>query len=199
VYLVTNRLRHCTVLFLIYCVLQIVILRGGLAQVMPRKKRLDICTKCEKAVHPAITAVKAGHINCLATAYKDLGVINERDDYGATPIHYAARYGKLKCLEWLVNRSGVSPNAASSSGSTAAHDAASKGHLDCLRYLILNTNCVASDRTYEGATVFHIACRFGRASCVKFLLEEAECTPSDKGTSNVTPVHICAAHSKCVC
>ena len=161
-----------------------------------RKKKLDICSKCERSPRPAITAAKSGHVNCLSTAYKDLGVLNERDDYGATPIHYAARFGKLNSLEWLVNCSGVSPNAASSSGSTAAHEAASKGHLDCLRYLILNTNCSAQDRTYEGATVFHMACRYGRSNCVTFLLEQAECSPSDKGTSNVTPVHICAAHGE---
>ena len=86
-----------------------------------KKQKLEICTECNKSVHPGIEAARSGHEQCLITAYRELGVFNERDNFGATPIHYAARYGHLACLKWLVENSGVSSNAVSvvSSGSFA--------------------------------------------------------------------------------
>ena len=160
---------------------------------MPKKKKLDICRECRRSARPAINAAKLGHANCLTTAYRELGVFNERDNFGATPIHFAARNGKLDCLAWLVTRSGVSPNAVSRNGATAAHDAAAMGHLECLQYLLKRTKCSAHDTTTEGATVLHMACRFGRLAIVEWLMEYSGSSPSEKGANDVTPVHLCAA------
>ena len=162
-----------------------------------KKKQLDICAECKRASKPAIHAAKLGHAKCLTTAYRELGVFNERDNFGATPIHFAARFGQLECLEWLVTRSGVSPNAVTRTGATAAHDAAATGHLNCLEYLLKNTKCDVQDTTSEGATVLHLACSFGRIEVVKWLMDYLGSSPSEKGANNVTPVHLCAAKSKC--
>ncbi len=161
-----------------------------------KRKRLEICSECKQSTKPAINAAKLGHAQCLTTAYRDLGAFNERDDYGATPIHFAARFGKLECLEWLVTRSGVSPNAVSRNGATAAHDAAAMGHVGCLQYLLKSTKCSVHDTTSEGATVLHMACRFGRLDVVKWLMEFTDCTSGEKGANNVTPVHLCAAKGR---
>ena len=161
-----------------------------------KRKKLDICKECQKANKPAINAAKLGHTACLTTAYRELGVLNERDDFGATPIHYAARNGKLECLVWLITRSGISPNAGSKNGATAAHDAAAMGHLNCLQYLLNNTRCSARDSTLEGATVLHMACRFGRLEVVKWLMDYSGSSPGEKGANDVTPVHLCAAKGK---
>lgn len=161
-----------------------------------KKKKLDICHDCKRASTPAIKAASLGHTNCLVTAYRELGAFNERDDYGATPIHFAARFGKLDCLEWLVLRSGVSPNAVTVNGNTAAHDAAATGHVDCLKYLLERTKCSVADVTSEGASVLHMASRFGKTEVVKWLVENAGCLPGDKGANDVTPVHLSAARSK---
>lgn len=163
-----------------------------------KKKQLDICTECKRSSKPAIHAAKLGHTKCLTTAYRELGVFNERDNFGATPIHFAARFGQLECLKWLVTRSGVSPNAVTRTGSTAAHDAAATGHLNCLEYLLQNTKCDVQDTTSEGATVLHLACSFGRIEVVKWLMDYLGSSPSEKGANNVTPVHLCAAKSKCL-
>ena len=163
-----------------------------------KKKQLDICAECKRASKPAIHAAKFGHTKCLTTAYRELGVFNERDNFGATPIHFAARFGQLDCLKWLVTRSGVSPNAVTRTGSTAAHDAAATGHLNCLEYLLKNTKCDVQDTTSEGATVLHLACSFGRIEVVKWLMDYLGSSPSEKGANNVTPVHLCAAKSKCM-
>lgn len=161
-----------------------------------KKKEINICPNCNKSKRPAINAARLGHENCLIVAYRVLGVLNQRDDYGATPIHYAARHGKVDCLHWLVVNSGISPNAAARNGATAAHDAAAMGHLNCLKYLLENTQCSPTDATTEGATVLHIACRFGQAKVTEWLLENSVALPCEKGVNDVTPLHICAAKSK---
>lgn len=163
-----------------------------------RKKTLDICKDCKHDATPAIKAASLGHTNCLVTAYRELGVFNERDDFGATPIHFAARHGMLDCLEWLVIRSGVSPNAVTVNGNTAAHDAAATGHVDCLKYLLEKTKCSVGDTTSEGATALHLASRFGQTQVVQWLVENAGCLPGDKGANKVTPVHLCAAKSELI-
>lgn len=164
---------------------------------LKRKKKAStgICHHCNKSKRPAINAARLGHENCLITAYRTLGGLNETDDYGATPIHYAARSGKLDCLKWLVQNSGISSNAVAKNGSTAAHDAAAMGHLECLKYLIESTQCSVLDTTSEGATVLHIACRFGQKTITNWLLESTAAVSSEKGANGVTPVHICAAKS----
>ena len=158
-------------------------------------KKKGICRECSKAKFPAISAARLGHEGCLVTAYRVLGVFNERDSYGATPIHYSARNGQLDCLKWLVKHSGISPRAAAKNGTTAAHDAAAMGHLTCLQFLLDETRCSAQDRTNEGATVLHMACRFGHVGVTRWLQEKSLSSPSEKGDNGVTPVHLCAAKS----
>jgi ankyrin repeat protein len=161
---------------------------------MGKKGRL--CVLCGESRTPALSAAMVGHVDCLQEAYKSFSVLNERDRFGATPIHYAARHGQLECLMWLVENSNVSPNAAARNGSTPAHDAAATGNVECLRYLLDNTKCSTLERTIEGATVLHMACRFGRVHAVRWLIDNAGASPSDKGANDVTPVHLCAAKSK---
>ncbi|XP_065840770.1 uncharacterized protein [Oscarella lobularis] len=162
-------------------------------------KRGRICQTCIDSRTSALSAAMSGHLQCLQEAYRSLNVLNERDRFGATPIHYAARHGQLECLRWLVEHSGVSPNAAARNGSTPAHDAAATGYLECLKYLLVNTKCGVHDRTVEGATVLHMACRFGREDVVCWLIDYGNASPSDKGANGVTPVHLCAAKNAFSC
>lgn len=167
---------------------------------MAESAEVDICSECKSASRSAIQAAKRGHTRCLTTAFNQLGASSQRDEYGATPIHYAARFGKLECLKWLIKNTKVTPNAKSMNGDTAAHDAAAMGNLDCLEYLLKNTKCSVDDTTVDGATVLHFACTFGRLAVVKWLMTYAGSTPSDKGNDGITPVHLCAARSKfCIC
>ena len=156
----------------------------------------DICSECRSASKSALNAAKRGHTQCLMAAYNQLRASNQKDEYGATPIHYAARFGRLDCLKWLIRNSKVSTNAKSMNGDTAAHDAAAMGNLVCLEYLLKNTKCSVDDRTVDGATVLHFACTFGRVEVIKWLMSNAGSTPSDKGHDNITPVHLCAAKSE---
>lgn len=158
--------------------------------------KTEVCSECKSASKPALHAAKRGHTRCLTEAFNQSGVFNQKDEFGATAIHFAARFGNLECLKWLVRNSRVLPNAKSMNGDTAAHDAAAMGHLDCLEYLLKSTKCSVDDTTVDGATVLHFACTFGRLEVIKWLMTNAGSTPSDKGNDNITPVHLCAAKSK---
>ena len=163
---------------------------------MSETLQAEICSECKCASKSALNAAKRGHKSCLTVAYNQLGGSNQRDEYGATPIHLAARFGRLDCLKWLVRNSKVLPNAKSMNGDTAAHDAAAMGNLDCLVYLLKHTKCSVDDTTVDGATVLHFACTFGRLEVMKWLMTNAGSTPSDKGNDDITPIHLCAAKSK---
>ena len=78
------------------------------------------------------------------------------DKFGATPVHYAARAGKVDCLRWLVQTAGVSGSKPANNGATPAHDAAATGQLDCLQWLIKNGGCSATTRDSCGATPLHL-------------------------------------------
>ncbi len=105
----------------------------------------------------ALSAASKGDLNTLKSI-KDQNVnLSEcSDKFGATPVHYAARAGKVDCLRWLIQTAGVSGNKPANNGATPAHDAAATGQLDCLQWLIQNGGCSASDTDSCGATPLHL-------------------------------------------
>ena len=94
---------------------------------------------------------------------KDLNTIV--DKFGATPVHYAARAGKVDCLRWLVQTAGLSGNKSANNGATPAHDAAAMGQLDCLQWLVQYGGCNAVERDSCGATPLHLGKVGGAHSC----------------------------------
>ncbi len=78
------------------------------------------------------------------------------DKYGATPVHYACRAGKVNCVRWLVETAGLSGTKPASNGATPAHDAAATGKLECLQWLIEDGQCSETERDACGATPLHL-------------------------------------------
>ena len=48
---------------------------------------------------------------------------------GMGPIHAAAQAGQLRCLVWMVEVAGISPNHQAKDGATPAHFAAASGQV----------------------------------------------------------------------
>ncbi len=48
---------------------------------------------------------------------------------GMAPVHAAAQAGQVACLQWLVERAGVSPRHKADDGATPAHFAAAGGQV----------------------------------------------------------------------
>ena len=62
--------------------------------------------------------------------------LDVRDHKGNSPIHWAARAGRLENLKLLVEEAGVNPKQRNNGGLSPLHLAASSGHLGIVRYLI---------------------------------------------------------------
>ncbi|KAI0602826.1 ankyrin repeat-containing domain protein [Biscogniauxia sp. FL1348] len=111
---------------------------------------------------------------CLATVhllaeYDDL--VQERDQYGKTALHKAAKMGWQDVVEYLLVHCNAELEAADARNRTPLHVAARMGHIDTVRYLLKSgANFMAE--TFSGCTpVFH-ACFNGQDEVAVVLLQE---------------------------
>ena len=118
---------------------------------------LRIHGRVNMALHTkALSAASKGDLETLRSLKARLNLSECCDKFGASPVHYAARAGKVDCLRWLIQTAGVSGNKSANNGATPAHDAAATGQLDCLQWLIENGGCSANGRDACRATPLHL-------------------------------------------
>ncbi|KAI3356811.1 hypothetical protein L3Q82_003472 [Scortum barcoo] len=136
-----------------------------------------------------------------------------RDVLGASPVHHAARAGKLTCLRFLVEEAGLPGNCLANNGASPAHDAAATGNLACLQWLLSQGGCrpeppppspslsltsptgssASRHRDSSGATVLHLASRFSHHEVTDWLLKSGEVDPGASTDTGALPVHYAAA------
>ena len=128
----------------------------------------------------ALSAAAKGDLATLKALRDQIDLNQTTDKFGATPVHYAARAGKVGCIRWMVQSAGLSGNRPANNGATPAHDAAATGQLDCLQWLVQSGGCGATGRDSCGATPLHLGkvggaptvhtgvhvCNVGRRSCI---------------------------------
>ena len=94
----------------------------------------------------------------------------ERDISGSILLHFAAIWGELEILKYLVEDIGCNPATQDDKLYTALHFSAFHGHLNTVQYLVdqcqLDTTAVNDDGHYA----LHLACRGGHLQIVKYLL-----------------------------
>lgn len=61
--------------------------------------------------------------------------MQDQDSGGATPLHLAARFGRVEAVHWLLSH-GDGAEVETNCGALPAHYAAAKGDLTCLKLLI---------------------------------------------------------------
>ena len=109
----------------------------------------------------ALSAAAKGDLSTLKALQEQMDINKVRDKFGATPVHYSARAGKVDCLRWLVQMAGLSGNKPANNGATPAHDAAATGQLDCLQWLVQYGGCISTSRDSCGATPLHLGKTWG--------------------------------------
>ena len=89
--------------------------------------------------------------------HSTLGIINEKDSEGSTPLHRAVRNMHKEMIEFLLNM-GADVDVAEADGVTALHVAASLGNVDCIFLLagVFQANVNAVTETH-GKTPLAIA------------------------------------------
>lgn len=92
------------------------------------------------------------------------------------PLHHAAEYGHLACLEALL-RQGADVNSKTAEGWTAMHSAALYGRTSCVEALIrygadvnAKTICVTQGTSYDD-TPLHLAARHSHTKCIQRLIQ----------------------------
>ncbi|XP_060787516.1 espin isoform X3 [Neoarius graeffei] len=145
-------------------------------------------------VEATLVAARQGEIETLKVQFEAKVLSSEvKDSLGATPVHYAARAGKLQCLQFLVGEAGLLANSLAHNGASPAHDAAATGNLACLQWLLTQAGCRASNKDNSGATVLHLASRFSHHEVTDWLLKSGEGDPSVAMDTGAVPVHYAAA------
>lgn len=94
--------------------------------------------------------------------------MNEGDDHGFSPLHWACFEGRTNIVDMLLNR-GSRINATNMGDDTALHLAASRGHLDCVNLLLKNKADVNALNEH-GNTPLHYACFWGYQEIAELLL-----------------------------
>ncbi|XP_071205576.1 espin-like [Salvelinus alpinus] len=145
-------------------------------------------------VERTLIAARQGDVQTLKVQLAEK-ILNSgvKDLLGASPVHHAARTGKLTCLRFLVEEVGLPGNCLANNGASPAHDAAATGNLSCLQWLLTQGGCHTADRDSSGATVLHLASRFSHHEITDWLLKSGEADARVSTETGALPVHYAAA------
>lgn len=97
-------------------------------------------------------------------------LVRSQDDYGRTPLHWAARGVHFEVIKLLI-RSGAEVNAQDQGGVTALHSVALRGHNEAAAYLILQ-GAEMEARTHDGETPMSYAISYGHRAIVDLLISK---------------------------
>ncbi|EGZ19952.1 hypothetical protein PHYSODRAFT_488504 [Phytophthora sojae] len=85
---------------------------------------------------PMGTAAWRGHLRVMQWLYENGAVVNARDRYNRTALHWASCRADLHVMEWLVSKGSFDVNGTGSEGRTALHEAAEVGRVHVVRWLL---------------------------------------------------------------
>jgi len=115
--------------------------------------------------------------------------VNEKDDLGSTPLHYAMFGVPIGVAEFLLSE-GANPNIKNEYGQSMLHEAASDGHLDFVK-LFLGHGVDVNAKDIKGQTPLHEAVWENNKEIVEILIaNRADINAMDKNGD--TPLHVAA-------
>ncbi|GAA5042807.1 hypothetical protein GCM10011506_45700 [Marivirga lumbricoides] len=85
--------------------------------------------------------------------------LNEKDDYGSTPLHIAATFGKTDAAILLIE-GGADINATSADGSTPLHTAAFFGRVEIVKALLAKNAKLAIKNSYDATALESVSAPF---------------------------------------
>ncbi|TRY54641.1 hypothetical protein DNTS_001621 [Danionella cerebrum] len=128
----------------------------------------------ECALKHLFKAIQHGELCTVVQQLKEVG--NERVIHihfgksGDTVLHYAARYGYLDIIRFLIEEMGMDVEVYNNDYKRALHEASSMGHHDCVRYLLAKGAQVDSLKKADW-TPLMMACTRRNLSVVQELLD----------------------------
>ncbi|XP_023215189.1 ankyrin repeat domain-containing protein 16-like [Centruroides sculpturatus] len=138
-------------------------------------------------------ASRSGFLDILRYLKDDADFEQSNFD-GKRPIHEAAQYGQLKCLQFLLEI-GVKIDCLKRADWTPLMLACTKDNLKIIQCLI-EAGADPKLRNKDGWNSFHIACREGHLDIVTYLLKLEPLLCDNISNNGRTPLHTAALHGK---
>ncbi|XP_022317392.2 transient receptor potential cation channel subfamily A member 1-like isoform X2 [Crassostrea virginica] len=126
-------------------------------------------------------------------------LLNEKDDYGCTPLHYASREGYLVALDDLIEMGAV-VNPKNKDKQSPLHFAARYGRYNTCRRLLnsrLGPNII-NESDCDGLTALHLAALNGHVKIINLLMQKGACVT--RAHDDNSPIHMAAlnGYTKCI-
>ena len=126
--------------------------------------------------------------------------VNISDNYGNTPLHWAAWFGNAVMVFDLLLRAGKSKihertdtevNARNIHGITALHNVAKLGREESTKYLLMRSDIEVNIKEHRsGNTPLHEAAKNGHTEVVTMLLAHQDINPNLRNDAGFTPLQL---------
>ena len=127
---------------------------------------------------------------CALLIEADPSIATSTDKYKATPLHAAARQGKVDIVKYLIQSSNIDINAMDMKGNTPLHYACMDGNDDVVNLLV---SCAAdvNASNKDKLSPLHCAARTGKVTICQVLIHE-KAEINSKERRFFTPLHFAA-------
>ncbi len=115
-------------------------------------------------------AAKARNFQLMKRLVESGADVNEKDDHNTTVLHYAARFGSLEMVKYLVEHGAVVTTEHKKGQSTVLYSACDNGD-DLLVDYLLRHGAIQDIDDHEPHSPLSIACSKGHTAVVKTLLK----------------------------
>lgn len=118
-------------------------------------------------------------------------MLNQMDQHGCTPLHYASEHGFIKTIDQLI-KLGARINAKSNKQQSALHFASKFGRINTCSHLLSNacSSSLINEADLMGQTALHLAAEQGHDNVVSMLLTHGAGIFRD--INGNTPLHLAA-------
>ena len=147
-------------------------------------------------------ACQQGHLELiehLVTNYKLDSMIQESDNNGNIPLHYAALGGNSEVATLLISKYHSPVNHQNHKTETPLHLACIKGHLKFIQALVEEHKADINAIGVKGRNLLHYACLSDQDDLAQILVNAFNFSLVSTDTDGNSPLHIAAVHGKNKC